>query len=195
MPLTVVLCSLSCGALPTSPSGCLHKPNPSPLPRIDPQTLHLSAQPLSQCLRLASGVMVCAALSLLCLPQFSCWRFSPRLWGPSISADLIRWLPGCGFLSFFTAPSQECWFLFFPLFSFSLFSPFCSTQLYGGFLALFGGLRSYARFSRSSVQIALHVDGLFWCVGERWWAHALFLCHLDPASLRLCFIFYHFKLA
>ena len=51
-PLAMVLCSPAHGTLLRSPSGCLHTANPSPFPGTDLWSLSLSAQPLSEYLRL-----------------------------------------------------------------------------------------------------------------------------------------------
>ena len=79
IPLAVVLCSLVCGIPLLSPSSCFHTANTCPLPRTDLQSLSLSTQPLSECLRLwCLGVViptVCAALSLICSPYSSCCTF------------------------------------------------------------------------------------------------------------------------
>ena len=68
----LVHCSLS-------PSGCLHTANPSPLPRTDLWSPSLSAQPLSEHLRLwclgAVVPIVFMALCLLCPPQARCCIF------------------------------------------------------------------------------------------------------------------------
>ena len=66
---------------------------------------------------------------------------------------------------------NACHVLILFLFFFFLFS-FCSTQLCQGFLALFGGLSSFASIHRCSMRIILHdhVDFFFFlCVcGRRW---------------------------
>ena len=65
----------------------------------------LSAQPPPEHLRLWRG----SAFSLPCPLQFSCCAF---LWGFEVPLSWVifpsRGFPGCGFLSSFTAPSQEC---------------------------------------------------------------------------------------
>ena len=110
-------------------------------------------------------------LFLLCLPQ-SC--YCAFLWGfeiPPLSCQLCGLL-GCGFLSSFTAPSQECWSILVPFFLFSLsFVLFCSAQLCGGFLALFGSLRSSYQHSVDVLcKLFYSVIGFFWCVYDKRWA-------------------------
>ena len=111
----MAFCSLAHGAMLPRPSGCLHTANPSPLLGIELRSVNLSAQPLLKHLSLwclvAVVQIVCVAHILLC-PRSSCCAFLgnfevPPSWQISPS---IRWLPGCGFLSSFTAPSQECQF-------------------------------------------------------------------------------------
>ena len=91
-----------------------------------------------------------------------------------------RGLPGCRFFSSFIAPSHECWFcpdsFFFSLPS--LFFPLCSAQFCGGFLPLFGGLRSSAR---PLVPIILHVEGFFlMCLLDKVSATSYFSAILIP---------------
>ena len=115
-PQSAAHCSLA-------PSGCLHTANPSPLPGTDLWSLSLSAQPPPEHLRLwcpgAVVQMICVALSLLRPPQSTCCAFLCSCEDPlSRPISLSGGFPGCGFLSFFTAPSQECWShsdSFFPL--------------------------------------------------------------------------------
>ena len=160
--------------------GCFYTPNPSPLPGTDLCSLSLSSQPLPERLRLCYlGVVVqkfSVALSLLCLPHSGCRDFLqgfevPPSW---LSLHQLGGFPGCGFLSSFTFPSKECWScpdsLFF-LFSLSFF-PFCFTQLCGGFLALFGDLRSSANIQLMFCANHFTCTYFFWCVcGRRWVPH------------------------
>ena len=124
---TVALSSPACGTSLPSPSGCLHKANPSCLPGTDLQSLSLSMQPLADHLRLwCPGVvvqMVFAVFSLLCPPSSCCAFLHDFEVPPSrpISPSAVRWLPRAwvpflfnGSLSGMLVPSS---FLFF----FSLF--------------------------------------------------------------------------
>ena len=90
------------------------------------------------------------------------------LWGFEVPTSLlissVRWLPRVWvpflFHTSLSGVLVPSWFLS----SLSLFFfPFCSTQLCGGFLALFGGVKTLLPvFSRCSVQIVLHeVLGFF----------------------------------
>ncbi|XP_020951808.1 classical arabinogalactan protein 9-like [Sus scrofa] len=81
------------GAVLLCPSGCPHIPSPSPLPRTDLPSLSLNAQPppapsASVCGVQAGGADdLCSSHSALpSSVQLLC--FSPRLRGPSGSADL-----------------------------------------------------------------------------------------------------------
>ena len=96
-----------------------------------------------------------------------------------MSADL-PFFPGCVSLSSFTAPSQECWScVLIPFLSFFLFS-FCSIQLCGRFLALFGGIWSSASIQyMSSANCFAHRFCVCVFVGEGE-HHVFFLCRLDP---------------
>ena len=142
-PLAVMFHTPALGTPLPSPSSYLHTSNPSPLSGTHLWSPSLSAQPPSKHLRLwCSGSWVpilCVALSLLCLPQSSCsiflWGFEvPPSWLISLS---VRWLPSIWipflFHSFLSGVLGLSWLLFWTL---SLFFPFCSTQLCGGYLAL-----------------------------------------------------------
>ena len=121
----------------------------SPLPRPDLHSPSLSIQHLPKCLRLwhmgwryqlSVQLSVCFALRLANELFSKTLRFSLYL---GCSPHQLCGFPGFRFLSSFPAPSQECqshpFFLFFlSSLSFSL----CSTQLCGGFLALFGNMGS-----------------------------------------------------
>ena len=114
-------------------------------------------------------LIVCEALSLLCPPQSSCCDF---LWGfevpPSYLISLsVRWLPRLWVPFLFRSSLSGVLVL-------SWLFPFCSTHLCGGFLALYGGLRSSA-----TIQYMFHVNhstcrwGFLWCVCGIWWAPQL----------------------
>ena len=106
--------SPACGALLLSPLSCLHTANPSPLPGTDHQSLSLSAQHLTQCLRLwclGWGWRWCVQLSLC----FALLSPAAAFFSATLRSLHLDWLfcqlggfPGCGFLFFFIAPSQEC---------------------------------------------------------------------------------------
>lgn len=139
-----------------SPSGCFHIAKPSPLPGSDPQRPSLSAQILLECLKLGCTrwwYWLSVWLFLLCPPEARWYPFLWGFWAPPPSwriSLLVRWLPVCKFIYFFTATSQECWsypdsFFFFSLSTLSLclfFSPFLLPRLWAGFLALFRSLKS-----------------------------------------------------
>ena len=79
VPSAVLLSSPAHGTPVPSPSGCLHKVNPSFLPETDPWSLSLSSQPPPKRCRLwcpgAVVQMVYVALSLLCPLPSSCCAF------------------------------------------------------------------------------------------------------------------------
>ena len=144
-PLALVLHSPAMAYSSPPPSVCHHPANPSPLPKTDLQSLSLRAQPppkVSGCGVLDSGINGLLFPFLSPAPTL----FSEALMfplHPSWSPHLLGGLPGYKFLSSFTASSQECWSCPESLFPSSLFfSPFSFPQLCGGFLALFGGVRS-----------------------------------------------------
>ena len=144
--LSCGICFLSLGApLPRSPWMCSHW-HPSLLPRTDLQSLSLSA------------LLPPKGLRLCCLGQWYPWSLrlshcfallSPAvaLFSAALRSLHLIWSPcqggseGCGFLSSFSGPSQECWS--HP----DSFSPFCSTQLYGGILALFWSSKVFCQLS------------------------------------------------
>ena len=151
--------------------------NPRPFPRTDLQFLSLSAQPPPECLR------------LWCLLRWYWWSLWPSLCFALLSPASVLfsealifslhpgWSPcrlggllGCRFLSSFSAPSQErcsvliLFFFFFSLFLLSLFFSFCSTWLCGGFLALFGGLRSSARIQKMFCASRFMCRFFFFCM-------------------------------
>ena len=104
----------ACGTLFLRPLGCLHTANPSRLPGTDLQILKSQPPaPVRASQAAVSGLvvqMICAALTLLCCSQSSCCTFLgnfevPVTW---LIFPSVRWLPRCGFLFSFTAPSQEC---------------------------------------------------------------------------------------
>ena len=113
VPSAVALHFPACGVLVPIPSGSLYTVNPSLLPRTDLQSLSLSAKLPPKHLRLcclgAVLPMVCVAFTLLCLPQSSCFTF---LCGfkvlPPWLISVLGGFPGYGFISCFTAPSQDC---------------------------------------------------------------------------------------
>ena len=112
--------------------------------------------------------MSCAALTLLCPPQSSCFIFFGNFEVPlsQLISLLVLWLPRVWILSSFTAPFRSASSVLIPFLSLFFFH---STQLCEGFLAHFEGLRSPAAFSRCSVQMVLHVDFFFFlmCLWEK----------------------------
>ena len=143
VPLAVVFHSPAHSTLLPCSSGCLHTASPSSLPGTDFQSLSLSTQPTPEHLRLcALGViqMTCLALTLLCPHQSSFCTFLGNFAVP-LSCLWVRWLPGSWtpflFRSSFSGVLVPSWFIFYFFF-------FCSIQLCGGLLALFGGLSSSA---------------------------------------------------
>ena len=166
-PRPLLFFSPANGKLLPSPSGCLHRANPSPLPKTDLWSL-------SQCLVLArasqtvvSGTvlqMICAPLALLCPPQSSCCAFLSDFEVPSslIFSLCFRWLPRVWvpflFHSSLSGMLVLSRFLFFSFY-------FCSTKLCGGSAAHV----LLPVVIRCSVWIILHVDFFSWCVfGRRW---------------------------
>ena len=130
----------------TASSGYLHTANPCPLLELTSRTWVSSPSPhprVSGCSVLRSGTNgLCDSLSVS--PSLV-WLllFSLRLWGPSVLADLpVRWLPRLWIPFLFYISLSGLLVLSWFLFPLSLFPPFCSTQLHGGFMALFGDLRS-----------------------------------------------------
>ena len=78
-PSAVALCSTVHSAQLPSPSGCLQTANSSDLPGTDLWSLSLSAQTLTENLKLwcpgAVALMICVALFQLCPPQSCCSTF------------------------------------------------------------------------------------------------------------------------
>lgn len=144
-PSARVLSSPALGALLLSPSHCLHTATPGPRPRTDLRVGSLSAQLPPEHLRpRCPPPPICCADGPAAL--FSAWpwsvqllRFSPRLsWSPPV----VRWPPKVQIdrsLSSFSSPAQEGGSLL-SLFAFPFVLLLC-----GGFLSLWGGLRSLAR--------------------------------------------------
>ena len=149
---TMVLC-FSCGPRPPSRFPQLWHSTPQPMTHCNFAPQAVSTQPTlvvspeltlrawvyAQPLRPEGLRLCCLGVVVLLNPAVA--LFSEIL--KSLHLQLIFPSWGADFFPF-TAPCQECWScpdsLFF-LFSLSFFS-FCSTQLYGGFLAPFGDLSS-----------------------------------------------------
>ena len=95
-------------------------------------------------------LIVWAALSLFSPPQTSCFFYFQGFYVTPLSwliSPLVRGPPYVRFLSSLTAPSRSAGPILISFFLLSLsllFFLFCPTQLCGGFLALFGSLRSSA---------------------------------------------------
>lgn len=126
---------------------------------------------------------------LLCHSQFSwctfLWSFEiPPSW---LISPLFRWLPrvwiSSDFHSFLSGELVLSWFLvfsfFFSFFSLSLFFPFYSTQLCGGFPCPFWSLKIFCQCS-----VAILCESFYMCsflyvfVGGE--CHILILWHFDP---------------
>ena len=144
-PQPVVFGSPSCGAPLPSPSGCLHPPNPSHLPRTELWSLSLSDQPPPERLGLCHLGHWCrwSVWLSLCFALLSpvALLFSETLKFLG-SADLpVNKVASQGVGSFFLLqlPLRSAIPVLIPSVSLSLLLLF-STQLCGGFLALFGGL-------------------------------------------------------
>ena len=96
--------------------GCLHTTNPSPLPGTELQSLSLSAKPLPRYLRLWCcerwywwSVWLSFYFVLLS-PDAAIFTEAFRSLHLGWSPHQLGGFPGYGFLSFFTAPFQGCWY-------------------------------------------------------------------------------------
>ena len=116
LPLSLIcgsLISRDCGSLLLASFGCLHTANLSLLPRTGLWILHLRAQPLPEYLRLwcpgwwyGWSLQLSLCYAFLCLAAALFFE-ALMVSSPSWSLHQLGGLSGCGFLSFFTAPSQE----------------------------------------------------------------------------------------
>ena len=179
VPFSVVIHTPALGALCPSTSGCLHRVNLSPLWGTDLQSLTHSAQPPSKHLRLwcPSRWYWWSVLFFLCFSLLSLaagaflWSFEvPPSWLISLS---VRWVPKVQvpllFHSSLSGVLVPSWFL-------SLY--FCSIQLCGGFLSLFGALRPSASAQIFCVNGStcrwFFFSNMFVREGQH---HILLLCH------------------
>lgn len=151
------------------PSGCPHTASLSPLPGTDLWSLSLRAQPPPTCLRLwflGQRYQWSVRLSLV----FSLLSLAVALFSQGFEVPLhlsrpphqFGDTPGCGFLSSFTAPSQECCscpdFLYF-LFSLSRPLFFSPLLFYPVMWRVSGPFLRFKVFCQCSVDI-LH-DSLY----------------------------------
>ena len=107
------------------------------------QSLSLSVQLLPKYLRLCFPGWYCrwSVWLSLCFALLSPAALFLALWGPSISLS-VRWPPRVWVPFISQLPFRNSSPVLIPFLSLSFF--FCSTQLCGGVLALFGGLNSSA---------------------------------------------------
>lgn len=142
---SVVLCSPAPTHCSSLPSGCFHTSNPSP-----PRTELSVPSPTWGSQAILSWVVVPMVSLCFALLSAAAAPFSKALRFPFCTgwpACQLGGLPGCGFLSSFSAPSQDSWScpVSFFVFSFFLFFSFSSTQLCGEFLLLFGSLKVFCQ--------------------------------------------------
>lgn len=131
-----------------APSSCFHKGNPSPLPGTLLPSLSLNTQLSPKCLRLCCGHRWWYQLS----EQFSLWfvlfrpvtvLFFPRLEACPASQGASLCMDSFPLSQFAPMRGDPVLILFSVLSLFFLLS-YHPTQLYGGFLAIFGSLKYFA---------------------------------------------------